>query len=105
MNFIRQKLIYKCFRWFSQLNSPQQLRNKNETSYCSPTARGLPHVLSMGYPLVGGTRERYFAGASLKPSKQLENAQTPTTLARRILPGFGCIIPAHFRDVVLGAGL
>jgi len=33
------------------------------------------------YLLVGGTRERHFDGANLKPRKLLENAQTPTTIA------------------------
>jgi len=32
------------------------------------------------YPLVGGTRQRHFAGTSFKPRKTLENAQTPTTM-------------------------
>ena len=33
------------------------------------------------YPLVGGTRQRYFAGTNSKPHKLPENAQTPTTMA------------------------
>jgi hypothetical protein len=33
------------------------------------------------YPLVGGTRQRRFAGTNLKPRKLPENAQTPTTMA------------------------
>ena len=35
----------------------------------------------MRYPLVGGTRERRFAGTNSKPRKLPENAQTPTTMA------------------------
>jgi hypothetical protein len=34
------------------------------------------------YPLVGGTRQRHFAGTNRKPHKLPENAQTPT---RRVL--------------------
>jgi hypothetical protein len=30
------------------------------------------------YPLVGGTRQRHFAGTNFKPRKVLENAQMPT---------------------------
>ncbi len=33
------------------------------------------------YPLVGGTRQRRFAGTDSKPRKLPENAQTPTTMA------------------------
>ena len=31
------------------------------------------------YPLVGGTRERHFAGTNFKPRKVPENAQIPTS--------------------------
>ncbi|MBI1793231.1 MAG: hypothetical protein HYR70_03455 [Chloroflexi bacterium] len=30
------------------------------------------------YPLVGGTRERHFAGTNFEPRKPPENAATPT---------------------------
>jgi hypothetical protein len=43
-------------------------------------------VHSLRYPLVGGTRQRHFAGTSFKPRKLPDNAQTPTTMA-----------PVHFR--------
>jgi len=43
---------------------------------------------------VGGTRQRHFAGTSLKPRKLLENAPTPTTPA-----------PAHFAGVRVHAVL
>jgi hypothetical protein len=39
------------------------------------------------YPRVGGTRRRHFAGASLKPRKLLENAQTPTRRVHAVLGG------------------
>jgi hypothetical protein len=37
------------------------------------------------YPLVGGTRQRYFAGTNLKPRKLLENAPTPTSRVHAVL--------------------
>jgi len=33
------------------------------------------------YPLVGGTRQRRFAGTNFKPRNVPENAQTPTSMA------------------------
>jgi len=47
------------------------------------------NVLSNGvrYPLVGGTRERCFAGTSSQPRKLPENAQTPTTMAPAYFAG------------------
>jgi hypothetical protein len=39
------------------------------------------------YPLVGGTRQRRFAGTNSKPRKLLENAQTPTTMAPAYFAG------------------
>ena len=42
------------------------------------------------YPLVGGTRERFFDGANSKPGKPPENAQTPTSRVHAVLGcGFG----------------
>ena len=35
--------------------------------------------------LVGGTRERHFAGTRLEPRKLLENAQTPTSRVHALL--------------------
>jgi len=40
------------------------------------------------YPLVGGTRERYFAGTNSKPRKLLENAATPTSRVHAVLARF-----------------
>ena len=40
------------------------------------------------YPLVGGTRKRHFDGTNLKPRKQLENAQTPTSRVHAVLGNF-----------------
>jgi hypothetical protein len=40
------------------------------------------------YPLVGGTRRRYFGGTNLKPRKVLENAQTPTSRVHAVLARF-----------------
>jgi hypothetical protein len=40
------------------------------------------------YPLVGGTRQRQFAGTNFKPRKLLENAQTPTSRVHAVLGGF-----------------
>jgi len=46
------------------------------------------------YPLVGGTRQRSFAGTSFEARKVSENAQTPTTMA-----------PTHFGGDRVHAGL
>jgi hypothetical protein len=40
------------------------------------------------YRLVGGTRERHFAGTHFKPRKELENAQTPTSRVHAVLGSF-----------------
>jgi hypothetical protein len=40
------------------------------------------------YPLVGGTRERRFAGTNFKPRKLPENAQTPTSRVHAVLARF-----------------
>jgi len=40
------------------------------------------------YPLVGGTRQRHFAGTNSKPRKLLENAQTPTSRVHAVLGRF-----------------
>jgi len=40
------------------------------------------------YPLVGGTRQRHFAGTSFEPRKQPENAQTPTSRVHAVLGAF-----------------
>ena len=37
------------------------------------------------YPLVGGTRERYFIGTHFKPRKLPENAQTPQRQVHALL--------------------
>jgi len=39
------------------------------------------------YPLVGGTRQRHFAGTNFKPHKLLENAPTPTSRVHAVLGG------------------
>jgi len=39
------------------------------------------------YPLVGGTRQRHFAGTSFQPHKLLENAATPTRRVHAVLGG------------------
>ena len=39
------------------------------------------------YPLVGGTRQRHFAGTNSKPRKLLENAQTPTSRVHALFGG------------------
>ena len=40
------------------------------------------------YPLVGGTRERHFAGTNFKPRKLPENAATPTSRVHAVLGGW-----------------
>ena len=40
------------------------------------------------YPLVGGTRQRRFAGISLEPRKLPENAPTPTSRVHAVLGAF-----------------
>jgi hypothetical protein len=42
------------------------------------------------YPLVGGTRQRYFSGTYFKPRKVPENAQTPTSRVHAVLGAFCC---------------
>jgi len=54
----------------------------NETMLDEPPPYGLR------YPLVGETRERHFAGTSLKPCKVPENAQTPTNRVHALLGVF-----------------
>jgi hypothetical protein len=39
------------------------------------------------YPLVGGTRERHFAGTNSKSHKLLENAPSPTSRVHALLGG------------------
>ena len=39
------------------------------------------------YPLVGGRRQRHFAGTNSKPHKLPENAQTPTSRVHALLAG------------------
>ena len=52
-----------------------------------PTSRKNMRANGLRYPLVGGTRQRHFAGTSSKPNKLLENAQTPTCRVHALL---GC---------------
>jgi hypothetical protein len=40
------------------------------------------------YPLVGGTRQRHFAGTNFKPRKLPKNAQTPTSRVHAVLARF-----------------
>src|SRR5688572_19791101 len=61
------------------------------------TARGLPHMFFMGYPLVGGRRQRHFARTNSKPRKLLKNAQTPTTC-----PGVSCRGSVHYPGALPG---
>ena len=39
------------------------------------------------YPLVGGTRQRHFAGTNSTPCKLPENAPTPTSRVHAVLGG------------------
>jgi len=51
----------------------------NFYTICRPMARGLSRMLSAGYPLVGGTRQRDFDGTNFKPHKLSENeVRTPS---------------------------
>jgi hypothetical protein len=45
----------------------------------------LERANGLRYPLVGGTRQRYFAGTHSKLRKLLENAQTPTSRVHAVL--------------------
>jgi hypothetical protein len=49
--------------------------------FCKEPANGVR------YPLVGGTRQRHFAGINFKPRKLLKNAQTPTSRVHAVLGG------------------
>jgi hypothetical protein len=40
------------------------------------------------YPLVGGTRQRYFIGINSKPRKLPKTAQTPTSRVHAVLARF-----------------
>jgi hypothetical protein len=57
-------------------------------SFLNNFCTGLPN--GWRYPLVGGTRQRHFAGTSFKPRKVLENAQTPTSRVHAVLGGDFC---------------
>ena len=52
----------------------------------------LIHKLPNGwrYPLVGGTRQRHFAGTHSKPRELPENAQTPTSRVHAVLGTVFC---------------
>jgi len=52
----------------------------------------LPAPNGVRYPLVGGTRQRHFAGTSFKPLKLPENAQTPTSRVHAVL---GCVLAEY----------
>jgi hypothetical protein len=70
-----------------------------EISFQGATKRPTAGVrLLRGYPLMGGTRGRHFAGTKFKPRKLPENAQTPTTPAPALARGSGAPIKsgAHF---------
>ena len=54
------------------------------------------------YPLVGGVRERHFAGTNLKPNKLLKNAQTPTSRVHAVLGAFSVLKPV-FSTLVFGS--
>src|SRR5215207_4874042 len=56
-------------------------------SFFCISCREVPNGLR--YPLVGGTRQRHFAGTSSKPHKLPENAQTPTSRVHAVL---GCLL-------------
>ena len=56
-----------------------------QNSKSGEKAPGLSNGLR--YPLVGGTRERQFAGTNLKPRKRPENAQTPISRVHAVLAG------------------
>ena len=49
-------------------------------------SKELPNGLR--YPLVGGTRQRHFAGTHLKPRKPPENVPTPTRRVHAVLGSF-----------------
>jgi|GEM_PF-3091156 len=48
------------------------------------------------YPLVGGTRQRHFGGANLKPRKLPENAPTPTSRVHAVLGATYVSVPDAF---------
>jgi hypothetical protein len=54
------------------------------------------------YPLVGGMRQRHFAGTSFKPNKLLENAQTPTSRVHAVLGAF--LLRTTFSDYLTQLG-
>ena len=50
-------------------------------------------VHSLRYPLVGGTRQRYFDETNSKPRKLPENAPTPTSRVHAVLGGLNLLKP------------
>jgi hypothetical protein len=65
------------------------------------------------YPLVGGARQRHFAGINFKPRKLPENAVSPTSRVHAVLgalsgsPGFSLENehPTHLDHIVLATNL
>src|SRR5688500_7843401 len=66
-----------AFCWL--LNKMFDDLHKSFTPFCVKPANG------WRYPLVGGTRQRYFAGTSPKPRKVPENPPTPTSRVHAVL--------------------
>jgi len=59
----------------------------DKKSKFAPNGVRKSRTLSAGYPLVGGTRQRRFAGISFKLHKLPENAATPTSRVHAVLGG------------------
>src|SRR3990172_2966806 len=72
---LAQEFFYPFFSRCLTLYDFLRLHAKQVRSFSFLKRIKLPNGLR--YPLVGGTRRRHFDGTSLKPRKQLENAQTP----------------------------
>jgi hypothetical protein len=69
------RLLYYCntrYEWLVRPYSPGTFTLEETPSFPWRTN-------GVCYPLVGGTRQRRFAGTNLKPRKLPENAQTPTS--------------------------
>ena len=77
-------LLYTWLPGVSQASVVRTRRTGRCTS--SKCSSGVPPN-GERYPLVGGTRQRYFIGTNFKPHKLPENAQTPTSRVHAVLGG------------------
>jgi len=76
------------------------LVSENFTSFLNVFVLQQPNGLR--YPLVGGTRHRYFDGTNLKPHNLPENAATPTSRVHAVLGGVDCMTRCYAHQILRG---